>query len=95
MAAITDVSVTGSKLLTPKGDLVTISKIRIEKIGTTGYRIYGARLKNIVGSDAVAGKDTHFMSATGTQLVSVDGGFYLSAADMTAFEAALDTLLES
>ncbi len=94
MAAITDVSVTGSKLLTPKGDLVTLSKIRIEKIGTTGWRIYGARTKNLVGGDAKGGVTDSMMSTTNTTTVSVEGGFYMSAADMLLFEAALDTLLE-
>ena len=95
MAAINDIAVTGSKILTPKGDLVTISKVRIEKFGTTGWRVYGVRTKNIVGGDTKTGAKTGFLTATNTQEVSVDGGFYFSAADLIAIKAALDTLLSA
>jgi hypothetical protein len=93
MATITDVAVTGTKILTPGGDLVSLTKIRIEKIGTS-YRVYGARLKNIVGGDAKGGVTDSTMSTTDTELVSVPGGFIISAADALLLEAALDSALE-
>jgi hypothetical protein len=95
MAAITDVSVTGTKILTPGGDLVSISKIRLETIGTTQLRIYGARLKDIVGGDTpgVTTDDPTMLDKTSTVLTAVPGGFIMSVDDAKALDAAIDSLL--